>query len=43
MSVVQQEIDEFVKNVVVPKRAGKRKVRRRASGAPAPTARREEM
>lgn len=29
MSVIQNEIDEFIKNVVLPKRAGKRKVRRR--------------
>ncbi len=34
MSVIQGEIDEFVKNVVLPKRAGKRKVRRRPGGAP---------
>jgi benzoyl-CoA reductase/2-hydroxyglutaryl-CoA dehydratase subunit BcrC/BadD/HgdB len=33
MSVIQEEIDEFVKNVVLPKRAGKRKVRRRPGGA----------
>jgi len=32
ISVIQQEIDEFIKNVVLPKRTGKRKVRRRAAG-----------
>jgi benzoyl-CoA reductase/2-hydroxyglutaryl-CoA dehydratase subunit BcrC/BadD/HgdB len=30
MSVIQKEIDEFIKNVVLPKRTGKRKVRRHA-------------
>lgn len=30
ITVVQQEIDEFIKNVVLPKRSGKRNVRRRA-------------
>lgn len=29
MSVIQQEIDEFIKNVVVPRRSGRRKIRRR--------------
>jgi len=29
MSVIQDEIEEFIKNVVLPKRAGRRKVRRR--------------
>ena len=36
MSVIQKEIDEFIKNVVVPKRAGKRKVRRRGAAAAEP-------
>ncbi len=30
ISVVQSEIDEFIKNVVVPRRSGKRKIRRQA-------------
>lgn len=35
MSVIQQEIDEFIKNVVLPKRSGKKKVRKRAAEASA--------
>ncbi len=31
MSVIQKEIDEFIRNVVVPKRSDRRKVRRRAA------------
>jgi benzoyl-CoA reductase/2-hydroxyglutaryl-CoA dehydratase subunit BcrC/BadD/HgdB len=30
ISVIQKEIDEFIKNVVLPKRVGKKKVRKRA-------------
>jgi benzoyl-CoA reductase/2-hydroxyglutaryl-CoA dehydratase subunit BcrC/BadD/HgdB len=30
ISVIQKEIDEFIKNVVLPKRAGRKKVRKRA-------------
>lgn len=33
MTVIQQEIDEFIKNVVLPKSGGKRKLRRRGVGA----------
>jgi len=36
MSVIQQEIEEFIKNVVARKSTGRRKVRRRRSQASEP-------
>jgi hypothetical protein len=30
ISVIQEQIDEFIKNVVLPKQTGRKKVRRRA-------------
>jgi hypothetical protein len=34
IGVIQEQIDEFISNVVVPKQAGRRKVRKRTRPAP---------